>query len=188
MICAGRTKQSSPHTFSHPLFFSKKQEHSQTYITVHSSYFLVSRKTRNMQAMQHKETAGTGPTRQLVQHNRFKWHLLSYLCGSQAQDDSAFHLAGCVAYKYNRFLFPFWLLYFQCADTVLTLWFHWDCYTWDASRGGLPDCNCTCNTTKSGWWIIPPGGTLSTGGNPHALAEGIPLGMGKDWVIWLKYC
>lgn len=35
------------HTFSHPLFISKKQEHSQTHSTVDSSYFLLSKKTMN---------------------------------------------------------------------------------------------------------------------------------------------
>ncbi len=41
-----------------------------------------------------KETTGTDPTRQLVWHDRFKGHLISYLCGSQSQEGSAFRLTG----------------------------------------------------------------------------------------------
>lgn len=127
-----------------------------------------------------KETAGTAPTRQLVQHNRHKGHLLWYLCGSQAQEDYLFYLTGYIACKYNRLLFLFGSLdifsvWTQCS--VLTLWFHWDCYTWDAGSG-LPDCNWTCNTTNRDWWFITPGGTLIIGANPHT-DRGNTSGNGK---------
>lgn len=54
-----------------------------------------------------KKTTGTSPTRQLVWHNRFKGHLLLYLCGPQAQQGCAFH---CTGYSLQQLPVSFWPL------------------------------------------------------------------------------
>lgn len=142
-----------------------------------------------------KETTGTGPTRQLVKHKRFKGHLLWYLCGSQTQECSAFHLTGCKDCEYNRFLSlfgPLDIFSVWTRRSVLSLRFHWDCYTWDArrERDGLPDCNWTCNTTNSDSRTFPSGGTLSVGGTHKPSQREYFCEWESSyvaWDMWLRY-
>lgn len=158
-----------------PTFFKETRAWSNKHYSIFN-HFMISRKTKNMRAMldlqllnvctalhaYFKETTGTGPTWQLVQHNRFKGHLVLYLCGSQAQRDSAFHLTWNIQPARTTtscyFLVPLTFFVYghgaQCSPCGST-----GTATHDAGRDGLPDCNCTCKATNCVWWAFPPGET-----------------------------